>query len=106
MQGTQPVPSSMAKRRNLLGLWSRSVTVPTVSARERGMPLRENESEEEEGNGVWVRERRSKARSLTCVLCSEFSIFVFVLCVLLQKRSLYFFVGALVVVMVKSINYK
>ena len=55
--------------------------MPTVSARERGMPRREivgNESEEEE-EGVWVRERRSKARSLTWVLYSGFCIFFSVL---------------------------
>lgn len=68
MQGMHPVPSSMKNRRNFPGFRSRSVTVPTVSARERGMPLRwKNDGcsdEEEEG----VRERRSNARSLTWVV--------------------------------------
>lgn len=47
--------------------------MPTVSARERRAPLREKEtgSEEEEEDEVWVRVRRSKAKSFTWVLCSE-----------------------------------
>lgn len=69
MQLMQPVPSSTVNLRNLLGLRSRDVTVPTVSARERRRPLREKEigSEEEE---VWVRVRKSKAKSFTWVLYS------------------------------------
>jgi hypothetical protein len=71
MQGMQPVPSSMAKRRNLKGLWSRRVMVPTVSARVMGSDLRVKEWFGEIGG---VRVRRSNARSLICVLCSEIGI--------------------------------
>lgn len=64
----QPVPSSIAKRRNLKGLWSRRIMVPTVSARVMGIELRVKEWFGEIGG---VRVRRSKANSFTCVLCSE-----------------------------------
>lgn len=67
MQLMQPVPSSTVNLRNLLGLRSRDVTVPTVSARERRRPLREKEIGSEE---VWVRVRKSKAKSFTWVLYS------------------------------------
>lgn len=72
MQLMQPVPSSTVNLRNLLGLRSRDVTVPTVSTRERRRPLREKEigSEEEEEEEVWVRVRKSKAKSFTWVLYS------------------------------------
>ena len=39
----QPVPSSTVNLRNLLGLSSREVMVPTVSARKKKVPLREKE---------------------------------------------------------------
>lgn len=63
----QPVPSSIVKRRNLLGLRSREVIQPSVSARERGrgVALREK-SDESDGRGVRV--LKSKARSFTWVL--------------------------------------
>jgi hypothetical protein len=72
MQLMHPVPSSMVNLRNLLGLRSRDVTVPTVSARERRRPLREKEigSEEEEEEEVCLRVRKSKAKSFTWVLYS------------------------------------
>jgi hypothetical protein len=74
MQLMHPVPSSTVNLRNLLGLRSRDVTVPTVSARERRRPLREkeigSEEEEEEEEEVWVRVRKSKAKSFTWVLYS------------------------------------
>ncbi|KAI7991635.1 hypothetical protein LOK49_LG12G01309 [Camellia lanceoleosa] len=64
MQGMQPVPSSIVNLRNLLGLSSRVVTTPRVSAREkkRGEGLREKEVGSEDDG---VRERKSKARSFT-----------------------------------------
>lgn len=63
----QPVASSMVNLRNLSGLRSLVVMMPTVSAREMGVgvPLREKVVGSE---GIGVRERKSKARSLTCVL--------------------------------------
>lgn len=62
MQGMQPVPSSTVNLRNLPDLSSRVVMMPRVSARERGVPLREKEVGSE---GIGVRERKSKARSFT-----------------------------------------
>ena len=71
MQVTQPVPSSMVNLRNLLGLCSREVTMPRISVREKDLLMREKEiGSEEEKDGVCVRERRSKAKSFTCVFWS------------------------------------
>lgn len=69
----QPVPSSIVKRRNLLGFKSREVMRPSVSARERGegVVVREK-SDESDGRGVSV--LKSKARSFTCVFIKLFSI--------------------------------
>uniref|UniRef100_A0A2P2P0A7 Uncharacterized protein n=1 Tax=Rhizophora mucronata TaxID=61149 RepID=A0A2P2P0A7_RHIMU len=68
----QPVPSSTANFRNLLGLSSREVTTPRISARERDVPLREKETGPEgaEEEGFCVREWRSTASSFTCVFFS------------------------------------
>ena len=74
-QGTQPVPSSTTKRRSLSGLRWHSVTVPRVSTSERGIPLRENDVASGECEGNCVNERRSKARSLTCVFWSATALF-------------------------------
>lgn len=83
MQLTQPVPSSIVNLRNLFGLCSREVTRPRISARERDLPRREKQiGSEEKKDGVWRRERRSKARSFTCVywnfgsICRDFQIIV------------------------------
>jgi len=79
MQGMAPVPSSIAKQRNLKGLWSRRVMVPRVSAHVMRRELRVKEWFGEIGG---VRVRRSKANSFTCVLCCEIGIGFLFCCIL------------------------
>ncbi|GKB61941.1 hypothetical protein Tco_0918127 [Tanacetum coccineum] len=66
-----PVPSSMQNLRNLSGLRSQRVTMPTVSIRVMGVlvvGLRMVVGFKDEG----LSDNKSKARSFTCVSLKEF----------------------------------